>query len=250
MALDVARPPLTTTPVAVNRLSEQVAAAIALRVVRGELAGGAALPSLDDLAAQFAVSRAVVREALRGLVAAGLVEVRHGRGTSVRPREAWNLLHPQLLAVLLQADRLEELLSDLLELRRIVEVEVAGLAAERATPAQLAALEASLAEQRSALADRDRYNALDTAFHALLFEASGNALLRALLEPVGTALRLGRELSTSRGVETLPRSLAGHEEIYQAVAARQPEAARAAMQRHLWQFEADVRAALAARKGR
>ena len=109
----------------------------AMRVLIGEIASGRwkegdLLPREVDLAARFGVSRNVARECNRGLEERGLVFVRHGRGARVRPEREWNRFDSDVLAALLAGPRAADVIGEYLECRRILEVEAAGLAAERA----------------------------------------------------------------------------------------------------------------------
>src|SRR5437867_6597662 len=115
-------------------------------IVSEERAPGERLPPEADLALEFGVSRGVAREAIRGLEERGLVRVKHGRGSTVTPRQSWNVLDPDVLAALLQSEDRSDLVSELLETRKLIEVECAGLAAERATEEDLAMIAGALAQ--------------------------------------------------------------------------------------------------------
>src|ERR687895_2347585 len=109
----------------------------AMRVLIGEitsggLAEGDRLPREQDLAAQFGVSRGVARECVRSLEERGLITVKHGRGATVAPSSQWDVFDPDVLAALLAGARGREVLLEYIECRRILEVEAAALAAERA----------------------------------------------------------------------------------------------------------------------
>src|ERR671931_1779369 len=110
------------------------------RIVDGELQPGERLPREEDLAAEFAMSRGVAREAIRALEERGLVRVTHGRGQSVADVQDWKVLDPDVLAALLTSSDARRLIAELIECRLICEVDAAALAAERATAADRAAL--------------------------------------------------------------------------------------------------------------
>jgi DNA-binding FadR family transcriptional regulator len=114
-------------------LTEQITKQIVHSVVRGDLASGAQLPSEHELARQFDVSRAVIREAVQAVAMLGLIQRRQGRGTRVAPRHEWRHLAPELLLARAEIGGVEGVVLELLELRRMVEVEAAGLAASRIT---------------------------------------------------------------------------------------------------------------------
>ena len=106
-------------------------------ITAGAVGEGERLPSLTELAAQFEVSTGVVRECQRALQERGLVSVHHGRRAVVRPEEDWDVFDPDVLAALMGGRRAPAILAEYLESRRILEVEAAGLAAERAAPADV-----------------------------------------------------------------------------------------------------------------
>jgi DNA-binding FadR family transcriptional regulator len=160
--------------------------------------------------AEYGVSRSVVREAISHLQAAGLVETRHGIGTFV--------LDPPL----------PESSMAILELRMGMETEAAWLAASRRTTAQLAALREALGDMRRAQEAGQSTVEADVRFHRLLAESSGNryfvelqgqlgAVLSARERPPGGHMHMHRE----------------HEDIVDAIARQDPDAARAAMRTHL-----------------
>src|SRR5215471_14211518 len=110
---------------------------IGVRILRGELQPGQLLPNEDELGGSLGVSRTVLREAIKVLAAKRLVESRPKTGTRVRPRDDWNLLDPDVLAWQLAAGPVERFVSDLFELRQMIEPPAAAIAARRATPAEI-----------------------------------------------------------------------------------------------------------------
>lgn len=223
-----------------------------MRVLIGEIAAGTfkegdLLPSEADLAVQFGVSRGVARECLRGLEERGLVRVRHGRGAIVSPREDWDTFDPDVLAGLLSGARATQVLAEYLECRRILEVEAAGLAAERATPVATESLASAFAEMR-ATAERARanpaaehlYHEADIAFHRAIVRAAANAALGRMTEPIHRALTA--TFSTLARPDTrFQRGLPEHEQILEAIRRKDPEAAREAMREHLLTVERHLR---------
>src|SRR5215218_10543813 len=123
-----------------SRLHEHLMRVLIADIASGRVAPGEALPREADLAAQFGVSRGVARECLRGLEERGLVRVKHGRGATVNPDDRWNVFDPDVLGALLDGDQGAAILTEYLECRRILEIEAASLAAERATETDLANL--------------------------------------------------------------------------------------------------------------
>ena len=222
-----------------RRLHEHVVDALVRGIVAGELAPGSALPPEPEMGARFGVSRSVVREALRVLDAKGLVEVRHGSGTRVTAPERWDPLDPAILAVLRGRGASVAVLRDLLEARKIVECEVAALAAQRATADDLAALDGTLAAMRGALNAPDRYVVADSAFHLALLHAARNRVLERMTQPMHELLSFSQALTDAiPGV--LSRALADHETIAGAVRRGDSAAAREAMHEHLAQTDRDI----------
>jgi GntR family transcriptional regulator, transcriptional repressor for pyruvate dehydrogenase complex len=217
------------------RLYGAVAHDLSQAIAGGRYAPGDFLPTEQALATEYGASRNVVREALRLLGARGMIEVLHGRGSRVLPRHRWQLLD-QLVHVMQDDARVPQ---DLLELRRILEVEIAGLAAERATAERCDAMEAAIDQMRAAADRPEVCIEHDMQFHWLLAEAARNVLLPMVLGPVGQLLRASR-LATIHNPGTIDRSEAAHREILTRVRARDVAGARAAMRRHLMQVEGEI----------
>ena len=227
-----------------HRLHESVVRQIVEQIMSGALAPGAFLPAEPVLAQQFGVSRTVIREAIRILSGKGLIEVKHGSGMQVQPPEQWNHLDPLLLFEQLRVGHNEDLLNDLLEMRRIVEVEVAALAAQRRTSEDLRTLHEQVDGMRAVLDDPRAYTRLDIAFHDTILQAARNRFLAQTLRPASQALSVGRLISSQQPGGPAA-SEQGHEEILAAIEAGNAEQARRAMHRHILQFERDIRTVLA-----
>lgn len=243
---------MTTAPgdgyqqVQTQRLHEVLVQQIVRQVVAGELPPCSALPTEPELAQRFGVSRTVVREAVRVLVAKGLVTVRHGSGMWVAPAEQWDYLDPLLVFEGVRSGRDGALLNELIEARRVLEMEVAALAAQRRIPDDLAALRSAVDGMAATLADSDAYTQWDIEFHDCVLAAARNRVLREALRPVAEVMRSGR-LIAARGPDVVARSLAGHQAIGAAIERGDADGAREAMRRHIVQFEQDIRAALVPR---
>lgn len=208
-------------------------------IVSGRHAPGEMLPRETDLAEQFAVSRGVAREIVRGLEERGMVRVTHGRGAAVNEPDHWDVFDPDVLASVLNGSHSAAFLEYYLECRRILEIEAAGLAAERATPEQADALAAAFAAMEEAALRAERnpvaeplYVDADIAFHRAIIGCTGNPALGRMTEPVH------RALSTAMPHFTRPRArreraLPEHRRILNAITSHEPAAARAAMAAHL-----------------
>jgi GntR family transcriptional repressor for pyruvate dehydrogenase complex len=212
-------------------------------IVGGERPEGEKLPREEDLATQHGVSRGVARECIRAMEERGLVSVRHGKGATVNPSDDWNVFDPEVLRAILNSPRSVEILAAYLECRRILEVEAAGLAAERATAKDLeylsialARMEESAAPSADSEAAEDLFHEADTAFHEALFRATGNRALGGLAETIHAAL-LAARYPLSRPQYRIERAMPEHRRIFAAVAERDPAAAREAMAAHLRTIE-------------
>ena len=235
-------PPTYTSVDNGRRLHDDVVLQILRQISLGILRPGASLPTEPILAQQFGVSRTVIREAMRVLVSKGLLTVKHGSGMRVQPPQNWAYLDPIILFEQVRAGRDVNILDELIEVRRLLEPEAAGLAAERRTSEDIAALRDQLASMAAFLDQPDPYTRVDIEFHTRLLAASQNRLLREALRPIAHALTAGRLLSIGQP-GAAEQSLRGHEEIFAAVERQDGDAARAGMRRHVLQFEKDIHAA-------
>jgi DNA-binding FadR family transcriptional regulator len=183
------------------------------------------------------------------------VTVKHGSGATVRPAAEWDMFNTDVIAAVLSGDRGAQLLGDYLECRRLLEIEAAGLAAQRATQADLVALAEALERMTVAAVQtaggpsaEDRFHDADVAFHRAVIHATGNHALGRMTEPVHRALAATRR-PLARPEHRLERSLPEHRQILTAIADGDAPAARAAMRAHLLTVERYLReyAALAAR---
>ena len=184
-------------------------------------------PTEAELAAQFNVSRSVVREAVKMLTAKGLLSARPRQGTVVQPSSSWNLFGPDVLSWLLERQFSLPLLRQFTELRLGVEPTAAALAAQRAEPEQRAAIEA--AYHRMELAERGEDDPLsaDIAFHIAILRAAGNPFFLQLRDVVETALRSSIRFTNRFKGHTA--NLAEHHRVLAAIEARDPVQAQAAM---------------------
>lgn len=219
-----------------DRLYEQVARQIEEGIIKGYLKPGEGLPPERDLVTQYGVSRTVIREAINSLSTKGLVRVVHGKGVSVAPMEDWKVLDAGLLSALSHS------LAELLELRKILEVEAAGLAAERATDQDLQAISTALDTYEKAFNNVEERVQADIDFHAAISRATENHLLSIILEPLGELLRSSRKatLGVPAGAE---KSRVAHNRICEAIRRRDAAGARQAMRQHLNEVEEDFRTA-------
>jgi DNA-binding FadR family transcriptional regulator len=216
-------------------------------IATGVLAEGERLPSLTQLAAQFGVSTGVVRECQRALAERGLLSVRHGRRAVVCQEQEWDLFDPDVLAALVRSERAAHVMAEYLEARRVLEVEAAGLAAQRATLDALEGLSAAF-EAMCRAAERARtnpaaeplYEKADIDFHRAIIGAAGNRPLARMAEPVHRALST-TFATLARPEARFERSLPEHARILDAISAGDAPAARLAMREHLLTIEGYLR---------
>jgi DNA-binding FadR family transcriptional regulator len=192
------------------------------RIAGGTYPVGSMLPKEQDLAAELDVSRGVVRETIRALEERGVVRVRHGRGASVMPQRAWNVLDPDVFAAVHGAAGGRRLVSEAVEARAIVQGEAAALAAERNRPEAVRAL--TTAVEAIETAPRERLAAAELEFDRALADASGNRPLAR----VATALADAMASAPARNGR--PED---YRRVLDAIASGDPAAARAAMEAHL-----------------
>lgn len=208
----------------------QVAAHLTRRIVSGEFEEGRA-PSELDISQEFGVSRVVARETLKILASLDIVDVAQGRRVVVRPRAEWDYLSP-LLIEWLPAEIVGELLQELHQLRVLLEPELAAMAAATVTDATLARLRAEIDRMSVLEADPEAYLEVDHEFHMEICRAADNRILDRIMYSarwLGTASRR----ITNEGPAALRCATTDHTDIYEALVARDPERARAAMRKHL-----------------
>lgn len=210
--------------------TDQVVSHIKNLIERGDLRPGDRLPPERDLAAQIGVSRPTVRVGLHALAAMGVVRSRHGSGTYIPEGPPTLGSEPLSLLAALHGFTREEMY----EARRLLEVGAAGLAAERATPDQLATLADEVSNLFAALDDPLRFLVHDINFHREVAAASGNPIIASLVEMV-SALYYDRRRETAQQASDrdLREAAELHRRIYQAIRARDTEGARSAMNEHL-----------------
>lgn len=210
-------------------LADQVAAGL-WGMIGGELQPGDRLPSTAALAEQFEVSRPVVREALQSLATQGVIHVQNGRGAFVRPVDATllNLFFDRAI------QRSVGSITELMEVRRPIEVQSARLAASRRSKDQLKQLKKVLKSMRKHCHDIEAYTNLDVSFHLLIAEASGNAMMNFLVGSIRGALHdaISEGLDRRRSTAELDRVQELHEGIFERIAEGDSDGAAEVMARH------------------
>jgi GntR family transcriptional repressor for pyruvate dehydrogenase complex len=228
-------PGLTVTR---GRLSEQVAQQLQELIISGELRPDDRLPPERELADQLGVSRTVIREATKSLEQRGLLEVLTGSGTYVSQMDP-KVVSDSIGLLVRQSTSSFDYLN---EIRRMLEVEIAGLAAERATPRDIEVMDRALQAMDEAVSELGTNPALDDfveadlAFHNALAKATRNPLLPVLLEPITGLLVEFRHLA-SRAPGAPEDAVSYHRQILEQVKARDGAACREMMRKHLSKAE-------------
>jgi GntR family transcriptional repressor for pyruvate dehydrogenase complex len=213
---------VSLTDKAIDRIRELIAS--------GELPPGSKLPSEQQLAAELGLSRNLMREAVKALVVARVLEIRRGDGTYVTSLEPEVLLGGISSAVeLLRGDTLLELT----EVRRLFEPIATGLAATRISARELSEVEQHLQAMRAARDDVELLNKHDAAFHRAVIAATGNATLTTLLEGISSRTVRARVWRGLVDDNAASRTVAEHEAIYQALVDRDAALAQAAALVHI-----------------
>lgn len=215
------------------RLATVVVEELAARIIAGQLPEGSILPTEAVLCDEFGFSRTVLREGLKLLEERGLVRVEQGRGTTVQARELWNLLDPTVLRIALEHDPDMQLLDNLITVRRLLESEMARVAAARLTEEQLDLLRSNIARMRAAVNDYPEFRALDQAFHAQVMKASGNEVGRTIVRAIHQHAGWTPSLNAPGAQESLARTVAAHEAVLEALVARDGELAAERIAEHI-----------------
>ena len=197
-------------------------------IVAGRYVAGASIPPEPILGEQLGVSRTVIREAVKSLIAKGLVTTGPKVGTRVLPEEHWNWFDPDVIAWQAKAGLTPEFLRDLMDLRRVVEPAAVRLAAQRATAEDITDIETAFEGMTRVVKEGGDYVSYDLRFHQGLLRACRNRMLIHMSKVLGALLRTSFELSTRKkgGPEG---SLALHRAVLDAVIARNPAKAEKAI---------------------
>jgi GntR family transcriptional repressor for pyruvate dehydrogenase complex len=218
-----------------SRLYEQIVQQIEESVLKGALKEGDQLPAERELAQQFGVSRTAVREAIKALHEKGLVDAFPGRGTFITSGNS-NSMRQSLDRILKSGNT--DGAAHLVEIREILEPEIAALAAERADDQDLATMREAVSVMDNARLDADTYIEADLDFHLALAEAAANPFILSLIDSIVGLLRelRMRTFYVDGGPE---RGQFHHKRILGAMERRDSRAAREAMGAHLRQVRED-----------
>ena len=219
------------------RLSDKVTEAILQTIVSNRLKPGDALPPERELGKQFGVSRTVIREAIRTLHAKGLLEVRSGSGVRIVAVDAKTVR--ESMRHLVKGSMLEYVKVE--EVRRVLAVAAAGIAAERATPEDIERIDATLEQMTESVDDLKTSIEVDLAFHRAIAAATHNELFGVLHDSIGEMLVEVRRRNLSLGPAERRLVIDMHRAIRDRVAEHEPAAAQQAMRDHLDHVQATYR---------
>ena len=216
-------------------------------IVAGRYGAGGALPPEPLLCEELGVSRTVVRESVKSLVAKGLIQTGPKVGTRVLPSEQWNWFDPDVIGWQAKAGFTPEFVRDLQDLRLIVEPAAIRLAAQRATQDDIDAIEDAFSGMKHAVEAGGDYVTHDLRFHQGLLRASRNRMLVQMSKALGALLRTSFEISTIK--KDGPRgSLPMHRAALDAVIAHQPDQAETAIRVLIDSAKVDIEEVLASRR--
>ncbi len=217
-----------------DRLSDQVAARLQALVMENAIKPGEKLPSERELCELLGVSRTVVREAVRSLVVKGLLEVRRGGGTVVRSPDP--ALVSEMMTMMLRTGDSNVSFTHVQEVRRLLEVEIATLAAARRNDRDLQQIEAQIQIMVAHANEPQRWAEADVAFHAAIAAATHNPLYPVLLSSIADMLMEVRMTGINLP-ETPQKAYQHHQAIFEQIKAQDQPGARRAMQAHLRESE-------------
>jgi len=218
-------------PIRKTRVAEEIADRIRMLILDGTLPPGQPLPAERQLAERFGVSRGSVRDAFRTLETIGLLVTRHGQGTFPQELDVDRLVAP-LASILSYRHDLQD---ELLDVRRMFEPAVAGVAATRATDEDLADLQRILDAQRRKLKTGRSAIVEDTAFHAILARATRNRVIVNIMATLNDLLVESRKMTLKQKGRP-ERSIRGHEAVVAALRQRDGDLAANAMREHIDQI--------------
>ena len=218
-----------------QNMAEKIIASVRGQIESNALEPGAQLPSEEKLAAQMGVSRGTVREALSVLVYLGFIE-RRGNATHVAAPRASQKASEELVRIV---HRYQEYMG-IIEARRVIEPELAALAAVRGSPEQVTEIEECYALMASHRGDTESFIEDDNRFHNAVFAAAGNGLLQEFMKSIHAVIR-ENQAQVIRNSDIAPRSLEYHGAIAEAIRDGNADLARARMLTHICDIQKEMR---------
>lgn len=232
------------SPIKKTRVYEEIVAKIKEMITKGKLTDGDQLPVERELAEIFKVSRSSVREALRSLESQGFIESRQGDGTYIASNSVESLVRP--LATVIFSEKDEQM--ELLEMRRMIEPQIAYFAAERATEEEIDMMGKTLEIQEQEVAKGGFGMDVDKKFHYIMAKATKNKIILRIMDNIMDLLSETRDRYLQ--VEGRPKkSIARHRKILGAIKARDRRRAQTLMEEHLEDIENSLFAAHGTKRG-
>jgi GntR family transcriptional repressor for pyruvate dehydrogenase complex len=229
---------LAFKPIKTRKIYEEIVDQLKIMLTDGELRPGDKLPSERDMSESLGVSRASVREALTTLEAIGILEIKPGEGTFVRQTSDAETFAPLTLVLAIERNSKAQLM----EVRRVLETEMAALAAERASSEDLHKIKEWLDLMKGAHNTHDAVET-DLRFHFAIAKATQNTILLRLINTIADlmhdTLRVKREKIYANS-QTGQRIIREHEAIYRAIKDRDPQDARDKMLEHINHVEIEI----------
>jgi DNA-binding FadR family transcriptional regulator len=230
-----------TNPIPQNTpLYEKLVKILETKIIDGYIQIGDKLPTENELAETYKVSRTVIREAMKALKERGWVETRVAKGTFVTDKLAKGVGDSFDVVVRMNP---ENGFDHLIEVREMIEPEIAALAAMRVTDEQIQKLQAEIDLMEAADNNPDgieKFSNADYNFHIILAETTGNPLILMILNPVVKLMRVQQRYHVYRVEGGLQKSQQNHRLIMAAIKSHDPDAARRYMRQHIHQVRKDV----------
>jgi DNA-binding FadR family transcriptional regulator len=211
-----------------NSLHGEIVAELGKRIIGGVYQPGDALPTEAELGSMFGVSRNGIREAVKVLASKGLIRSRTKHGISVRPRDDWNMLDPEILRWCVATGPTKAFTRSVYEVRKVIEPGAASIAATHASPQSIARIDEAFADMSAAPGDSRQASEADLRFHLAILEATDNSFIRSFGVLIETALASTIQTQNARP-GAFERSRPLHGAVLEAIRRRDPEGARVAM---------------------
>lgn len=202
-----------------HSLSVQIARELGRRIVAGAFEPDSLIDDENALAERYKVSRVVIRDAVKILVSKGLLDVRRGIGTKVRPRSSWILLDDDVLAWHITAPPNPDFLHKLMDIRLCFEPKASRWAAERASDEDLKVIEAACVAMEEEKGNVEKFVIADALFHKSVLRAAHNEFLTAMEGVIYSALLVSIRI-TNQDPRENDTSVPFHRELYEAIASR------------------------------
>lgn len=213
---------MTKKPTKLDRTIEQ----FGNDIIRGVYPKGTLLPTEAELCMVYDVSRATLREVIKVLSAKKLIDTQSRKGVLVNPREEWNYLDSEVLEWVLATGENYDFIQTLLEMRRVVEPAIAEWAAQRASAADLAEMEAALNDMAAQYEDKQRFNLADIRFHKALNASAHNYVIKQLGEAISTLQHAVFDATYLQDEAVKELTIRQHRELFEAVRMKNPRIAR------------------------